>query len=177
MADQQLNLNNIDEDASANNVTAFFTRTGKSQLSKFDKLVMFAGSSTDDLKSSIWSDMPKGGSSSNYAEDKLIKRIDKSTELEAIVQAIKDIDPTLKKIFVSYYISNNFHNTMWTDVCMILGYERTQANLMMWRAKVSFAYRYSYHEELPIKTFLVENAPNIVRTNPVQFPYTLRTSS
>ncbi|MDN6899559.1 hypothetical protein [Oenococcus sicerae] len=176
MAGKQLNLNNIDEESSANNVTSFFTRTGKSQLSKFDKLVMFSGSSTDDLKSSIWSDMPKGGSSLNSAEDKALKRIDRSTELEIMVAAIQNIDPTFKKIFVSYYVSNNFHGMMWTDICQILGYERTQANLMMWRAKVSFAYSYAYHEELPIKTFLVPNVPNIVRTNPVQFPYTLRTN-
>ncbi|OIL71233.1 ArpU family phage packaging/lysis transcriptional regulator [Oenococcus oeni] len=176
MADKQLNLNNIDEESSANNVTSFFTRTGKSQLSKFDKLVMYSGSSTDDLKSSIWSDMPKGGNSFNSAEDKAIKRIDRSAELEVMVEAIQHIDKTFKKIFVRYYVSNNFHGMMWTDICQILGYERTQANLMMWRAKVSFAYSYGYHEELSIKTFLVPNVPNIMRTNPVQFPYTLRTN-
>ncbi|MFT8916541.1 MAG: hypothetical protein ABF899_01600 [Oenococcus sp.] len=177
MADEQLNLQNINEDATAIKVEDFFVRKGKSHLSNFDRLKMRSGSSTDDLKSKIWSDMPKGGGSGNSAEDKIISRLDKSAQLDVIMDAINRIDPTFKNIFVSWYVDNSLHTVTWENICKMLNYKLTQSHIMMYRAEVSFAYCYDYHENLPIKTFLVPQVANVLRTNSEQFTYSLRTNT
>ncbi|MFT8329416.1 MAG: ArpU family phage packaging/lysis transcriptional regulator [Oenococcus oeni] len=158
---KQLRLDDIDEDATIANVRSFFKKHGKHQISRFDKLVMRCGSSTDDLKSSVWSDMPKAGNSDNSVEIKLTRQIDSRSELDVFVSIFQHMDKIYKRIFIGYYVCNEFHDMMWSDICSILGYERTRANELMNRAMLQFAIRYDFHEELGIKSFLVTNEANL----------------
>ncbi|SYW13684.1 ArpU family phage packaging/lysis transcriptional regulator [Oenococcus oeni] len=158
---KQLRLDDLDEDATIGNVRSFFKKRGKHQISRFDKLVDRCGSSTDDLKSAVWSDMPKASNSDNSAEVKIIRQIDSRSELNVFISIFQHMDKIYKGIFIGYYVDNEFHDMLWTDICSILGYERTRANEIMNRAMLQFAIRYDFHEGFTIESFLVTNETKV----------------
>ncbi|AVI94089.1 putative phage autolysin regulatory protein ArpU [Oenococcus oeni] len=162
-------IDSIDQDASIKNVRSFFKKHGKHQISRFDKLMQQAGSSSDDLKSVIWSDMPKGGHADNSQEIKLERSIDARTEFAVYLQVFKEMNTLYRKIFIDYFISNEFHDMKWTNICTILNLaSRQRANEIMDRAMLQLAIRYGYHQGFRVETFLVLSGADKVSTNPVQ---------
>ncbi|KGH98052.1 ArpU family phage packaging/lysis transcriptional regulator [Oenococcus oeni] len=134
-------LDEVDEKATIENVRSFF-KSNHNRPSKFERLVAQAGTSTDDLKSSIWSDMPKSVSVENSQENKVFRRMEAQSQLQACLLSIKNIPLKYRRLFISYYVDNIYHDRQWTDVSTAHGYSRTEANEHMNKALLWFADAY-----------------------------------
>ena len=165
---KQMRIDDIDEDATIAEVISFFKKRGQHQISKFDKLVDRCGSSTDDLKSVILSDMPRGGNSDNSAEIKLARQIDSRSEIDVFISIFRAMNRDYRHIFCGYYVTNEFHNWTWTEVSDYLGYTRQWSREIMNRAALQFAIRYGFHEGFTVQSFIVQNGLSTSITKPIQ---------
>ncbi|QAS70243.1 hypothetical protein DLJ48_06760 [Oenococcus sicerae] len=134
-------LAELDEKATIENVRSFF-KAVHNRPSKFERLVTQAGSSTDDLKSSVWSDMPKSPSAGNSQENKLARRLEAQSKLDACVNAIRAMPLKYRRLFISYYIDNIYHERLWSDIAEMHHLSRTEANEHMNKALYYFADGY-----------------------------------
>ncbi len=133
---EQTRLNKeLDRKATIENVRSFFKFSADTP-SGFERLVASAGSSMSDLKSPLWSDMPKAHSVFN---DQAEKRFDRRQELEACYNAIHAIPLKLRRLFIFYYLDNDYHEKQWTDVADWYGMSRKQTSSHMDKAMLYFA--------------------------------------
>ena len=133
-------LDQADYYATIENVRSFF-KHNRAKPSKFDRLLARAGSSTDDLKSRIWSDMPKSISIDNSQEIKIESQIMARDEVNACIRALLSIPWKYRRFLVSYYVDNP-SDKQWTDVATGYGFSRSGANDLLNKALFWFADAY-----------------------------------
>ncbi|OIM22389.1 hypothetical protein ATX60_09740 [Oenococcus oeni] len=133
-------LDQADYYATIENVRSFF-KHNRAKPSKFERLLMMAGSSTDDLKSQIWSIMPKSISVDNSQEIKAERRITAQEEVNYCMSALLNIPWKYRRFLVSYYVDNPT-DRQWTDIAVGYGFSRSGANDLLNKALFWFADAY-----------------------------------
>ncbi|MFT9267023.1 ArpU family phage packaging/lysis transcriptional regulator [Oenococcus sp.] len=143
-------LDQVDYNATIENVRSFF-KHNRAESSKFERLLAKAGSSTDDLKSQIWSAMPKAVSIDNSQEIKVERRIMAKDEANYCIRALLNIPWKYRRFLVSYYVDNP-SDKQWTDIALEYGFSRTGANDLLNKALLWFADAYLGEHDFHIYT-------------------------
>ncbi|MFT8413051.1 MAG: hypothetical protein ABF643_01815 [Oenococcus oeni] len=133
-------LDRVDYYATIEKVRSFF-KHNRAHSSKFERLLAMTGSSTDDLKSQIWSVMPKTISVDNSQEIKVERRITAQDEVNACLRALLNIPWKYRRFLVSYYVDNPT-DRQWTDIAVGYGFSRSGANDLLNKALFWFADAY-----------------------------------
>ncbi|SYW13960.1 ArpU family phage packaging/lysis transcriptional regulator [Oenococcus oeni] len=138
--DQIALLDQVDYYATIEKVRSFF-KHNRARSSKFERLLAMAGSSTDDLKSQIWSVMPKRISVDSSQEIKVERRIMAQDEVNDCLRALLNIPWKYRRFLVSYYVDNPT-DRQWTDIAGDYGFSRSGANDLLNKALYWFADAY-----------------------------------
>ena len=106
----------------------------------FPKMLRFSGRSITDLKSPVITDMPKGNSFVNQAEETVIRRMAANQIVRQTRDAIYHCDVKSKTILELLYLNDNRYGD--EQVWERIGYEKTQYYYYKKMALLSFADAY-----------------------------------
>lgn len=120
----------VDEKATVNKVKHFLKHT-------LPQMQRYSHKDISGIKSPIITDMPKGGSVGNQAEETITQRVYAGQVINSMVAALKSCDVVSRKLLIDVYIGNS--KTPDYLEMEALGYEKTRYQFYKNRACLQFA--------------------------------------
>lgn len=120
----------VDEKATVNKVKHFLKRT-------LPQMQRYSHKDISGIKSPIITDMPKGGSVGNQAEETITQRVYAEQVINSVVAALKSCDVVSRKLLIDVYVGKS----KVPDYLEMesLGYEKTRYQFYKNRACLQFA--------------------------------------
>ncbi|MBZ1504040.1 transcriptional regulator [Latilactobacillus curvatus] len=120
----------VDEKATVNKVKHFLKHT-------LPQMQRYSHKDISGIKSPIITDMPKGSSVSNGAEEIITQRVYAGQVINSVVAALKSCDVVSRKLLIDVYVSSS--KTPDYLEMEALGYEKTRYQFYKNRACLQFA--------------------------------------
>lgn len=120
----------VDEKATVNKVKHFLKHT-------LPQMQRYSHKDISGIKSPIITDMPKGGSVGNGAEETITQRVYAGQVINSVVAALKSCDVVSRKLLFDVYIGKS--KTPDYLEMEVLGYEKTRYQFYKNRACLQFA--------------------------------------
>jgi len=120
----------VDEKATVNKVKHFLKHT-------LPKMQRYSHKDISGIKSPIITDMPKGSSVGNQAEEAITQIVYAEQVINSVVAALKSCDVVSRKLLIDVYIGNS--KTPDYSEMEALGYEKTRYQFYKNRACLQFA--------------------------------------
>lgn len=120
----------VDEKATVNKVKHFLKHT-------LPQMQRYSHKDISGIKSPIITDMPKGGSVGNQAEETITQRVYAAQVINSVVAALKSCDVIGRKLLIDVYIGKS--KTPDYLEMEALGYEKTRYQFYKNRACLQFA--------------------------------------
>ncbi|UTB76380.1 hypothetical protein A4W74_06625 [Latilactobacillus curvatus] len=120
----------VDEKATVNKVKHFLKHT-------LPQMQRYSHKDISGIKSPIITDMPKGGSVGNQAEETITQRVYAGQVINSVVAALKSCDVVSRKLLIDVYVSSS--KTPDYLEMEALGYEKTRYQFYKNRACLQFA--------------------------------------
>lgn len=120
----------VDEKATVNKVKHFLKHT-------LPQMQRYSHKDISGIKSPIITDMPKGGSVGNQAEETITQRVYAGQVINSVVAALKSCDTISRKLLIDVYVGKS----KMPDYLEMeaLGYEKTRYQFYKNRACLQFA--------------------------------------
>lgn len=120
----------VDEKATVNKVKHFLKHA-------LPQMQRYSHKDISDIKSPIITDMPKGGSVGNQAEETITQRVYAEQVIDNVVVALKSCDAISRKLLIDVYVGKS----KMPDYLEMesLGYEKTRYQFYKNRACLQFA--------------------------------------
>lgn len=120
----------VDEKATVTKVKHFLKHT-------LPQMQRYSHKDISGIKSPIITDMPRGGSVGNQAEETITQRVYAEQVINSVVVALKSCDVVSRKLLIDVYIGNS--KTPDYSEMEALGYEKTRYQFYKNRACLQFA--------------------------------------